>query len=119
MQNWLMPRYLFSLLLAIAVAFFGVLPHAAMAGEMQKTSVSCHNEQTVVSGHSDAMEHCGGPDHAMPGACAIACLGSIAIWFTSSDAVPIAFRPISHRAAVSLVLRGRPGDPADRPPKSI
>jgi hypothetical protein len=119
MQKCSMPRHLFSLLLVIAVAFFGVLPHAAMAGEMQKTSGPCHNEQTVMSGHSDTMEHCGGPDHAMSGGCAIACLGSIATWFTSSDAAPIAFRPISHRATVSLVLRGRSGDPADRPPKSI
>ena len=114
-----MPKYLFSLLMVIAVALFGVLPHAATAGEMQKTSAPCHNEQTVMNGHADAMKHCGGPDHAMSGACAIACLGSIATRFTAADPAPMAFRPVAHRATMSLVLRGRTGETADRPPKFL
>lgn len=114
-----MPRFLFSLLLVIAVALFGVLPHAAMAGEMQKTAAPCHSEQTVMSGHADAMKHCGGSDYAMSGACAIACLGLIATWFTSADAAQMAFRPVAHRATVFLVLRGRTGETADRPPRFL
>jgi hypothetical protein len=115
----LMPRYLLSLLLMIAVALFGLLPHDAMAGEPLKNPAPCHKEQIVLSGHADAMEHCGTPDHAMSEACAIACLGSIAPRFSSADPTQISFRPFVHRASVSLVLRGRTGETADRPPKFI
>ncbi|MEI2686637.1 MAG: hypothetical protein V9G14_10590 [Cypionkella sp.] len=114
-----MPRFLFSLLLVIAVALFGALSHRATAAQMQPTPAPCHNDQTVMNGHADTMKHCGGPDHAMSGACAIACLGSIATWFTSADPVPMAFRPVVHQTTVSLVLRGRTGEAADRPPKSL
>jgi hypothetical protein len=119
MTTGLMPTYLLSLLLMIAVGLFGLLPHDAMAGEPQKSSAPCHKEQTVMGGHADVMEHCGTPDHAMSGACAIACLGSIATWFSSAAPSQVAFRPFVHRASVSLVLRGRTGETDDRPPKFI
>jgi hypothetical protein len=57
-------RHLFSILLLIAVALFGVVPHAAMAGQPQKMSAQCHNDQIVMSGHADAMGHCNIPDHS-------------------------------------------------------
>lgn len=114
-----MTRFIVTALLTLSIALFGVLPHDAMAGQTQKTAAPCHTEQTVMNGHADAMKHCGGSDHAMSGACAIACLGSIATWFTTADAAPMAFRPVAHRATVSLVLRGRTGETADRPPKFL
>ena len=116
-----MIRQLFSILLLIAVALSGIIPHAAMAGEPQKMSAQCHNDQTVMSGHAAAMEHCNVPDHSMSGACAIACLGSIVTLFPAPlpDPATVDFRPAAHPAVISLVLHGRQGETADRPPKSI
>ena len=114
-----MTRFIVTALLTLSIALFGVLPHAAMAGQMQKTAAPCHSEQTVMSGHADATKHCGGSDHSMSDACAIACFVSIATWFTSADAAQMAFRPVAHRATVSLVFRGRTGETADRPPKFL
>jgi len=115
-----MTRCFISFLLLIAVALFGVLsPHAAMAAQSQTTWAPCHTEQPVMSEHVGAVEHCGPADHSMTGACATACLGSIAIWFPTPDQAPMAFRPVAHRAAISLILRGRMIETADRPPKSI
>lgn len=113
-----MPRYLFSLLLVIAVMLFGVIPHAGMAGESRSTSVPCHDAQAANDGQPSATLHCGTADHSTPGACAIACLGSIAAtWFPTPSGMPAALGLIVHRAEVSLVLNGRTGETADRPPK--
>ena len=114
-----MPRYLCSLLLVIAFALFGVLPHAAMAADPQKMAVPCHAEQTVTSGRADAIAPCGSVDHSMSGACAIACLGTMATWFAAPDPSPMAYRPVAYWAADSLVLNGRTDETADRPPESI
>ncbi|WP_458791198.1 hypothetical protein [Yoonia sp. MH D7] len=113
-----MTRYLFSLLLLIAVALSGTMPHAAMAGQTQTMSMPCHTEQTVMSGHSEKM-HCGASDHAMTDGCASACIGSMAAVFPSSDVAPMAFRPLPRQITISLVLPGRLIETADRPPKSI
>lgn len=114
-----MPRHLFSLLLVIAVALFGVLPHAAMAGDLQKMSAPCHTAQTAANGHADAIGHCGSANHSMSGACANACLGTIVTWFAAPDPSPMAYRPAAYWAAESLVLNGRTDETADRPPESI
>ena len=114
-----MTRLFISFLLLIAVALFGVLPHAAMAGERQVTTALCQTEQPVMSAHVGAVEHCGTTDHAMSGACATACLGSNAIFLPYLNADKRFFRPVAHRAARSLILHGRLDEADDRPPKFI
>ena len=83
------------------------------------TSAPCHSEQPVMSELVGDDEHCGAADHSMTGACATACLGAIATWFPCPDQAPMAFRPMAHRAALSLILHGRLGETADRPPQSL
>lgn len=114
-----MTRYFVPLLLVLAVVFFGALPHAAMAGHSKTSSVPCHSEQPVMGEHLGAIERCGPAEHSMTGACATACLGSIATWFPPPEPITVSFRPVAHRAAISLILRGRLSETADRPPKSI
>ena len=115
-----MTRYLVSLLLVIAVMFLGVIPHAGMAGESRSTSAPCHDGQDANDGQLGATLHCGTADQSTPGACAVACLGSIAAtWFSEFAGMPKALRPIVYRAEVPLVLDGHKGETADRPPKSI
>ena len=114
-----MPRYLFTLLLVMAVALFGVNQHVATAGEPQNASAPCHDGMTVKTEQASAAGHCGESDHAMSGACASACLGSIAIWFTSEDLTPLTFRPSVHWSESTLFPVGRTGKTAERPPKSL
>ena len=114
-----MTRLFISFLLLIAVALFGILPHAAMPGERQVTIALFQTEQPVMSEHVGAVEHCGSADHAMSGACAAACLGSNAIFAPSSNSDKRFFRPVAHRAARSLILHGRLDEADDRPPKFI
>ncbi|WP_157056467.1 hypothetical protein [Pseudorhodobacter aquimaris] len=114
-----MTRYLFSFLLLVAVALFGVVPHAVMAEEAPTASIPCSNEQGVMREHVEAIAYCGTADHSMSAACGVACLGSIATWFPPPDPALMVFRPVAHQMAMSLVLHGRLIETADRPPKSI
>ncbi len=113
-----MTRYIFSLLLLVAVILFDTLPRAEMAGQVQTTVSTCHTGQATLGGHSET-EDCGTADHSMTGACATACIGSIAVLFPTPDPVRMDLRSVRHHAATSLVLHGRLIETADRPPKSI
>lgn len=115
-----MSRYVLSLLLVFAVGVFGVLPHAAMAGQAQAPSASCHQTHDLSNGHAAMHDPCDTADHSGSGACAIACLGSIAAtWFSAPDVMPADLHPMVHRAAAPRVLNGRTAETADRPPKSL
>ncbi len=114
-----MTRLFISFLLLIALALFGVLPHAAMAKEQQATTALCQVERPVMSEHIGTVEHYGSADHAMSGACATVCLGSNAIFALPPYGDKRFFQLVAHRPARSLILHGRLGEAADRPPKFI
>lgn len=115
-----MPRTLLSLLLVIAVALFGGFAHAEPEGQSRVLSAPCPAAHPATDGQGGAFEPCGTVGHTTPGACAIACLGSIAaIWFSAPDAMPADLRSMTHPAATARVLHGRSAETADRPPKPI
>ena len=116
-----MSGHFFYILLLIVVALLGALPHSAMADDTQKISIQCHIYQTVMSRPADTMKLCNVPDHSMCDACAIACLGSVAHFFPAPlpKTGTMDLRPVTHTAVISVVLRGRMGETAEKPPKSI
>lgn len=113
-----MARYLCIFLLLGAVALFGVLPHAVMAAGQQATPTPCQNEHSITGLHTEATGHCGPTEHALSGACATACLGTVTIWFPPLGRAQLVLRPM-HRAVAFQLLHGRTDDTDDRPPKFI
>jgi hypothetical protein len=114
-----MPRNLLAIVLIAAVMLLGPLSHASMAGGSADQVGMCHHAQIVSMDTGDASDRCGSADHSMSEACAIACLGTMAI--TLPDAGLVSVRSSFHGlwTPTKLVLRGRQTAPDDRPPKSI
>lgn len=114
-----MTRSLFLICLMAAVMFLGVLPHATMAGGSYDAASKCQHDVSGVIGQQDEDPYCGGSDHMMTGACAIACVGSVVLGPQPVIAMPAEFVAAALWFPTTLDLRGRLTDPDDRPPRSI
>ena len=114
-----MTRSLFLICLIAAVMFLGVLPHATMAGGSYDAASKCLHDVSGVIGQQDEDRYCGDADHMMTGACAIACVGSVAPGLQPVIAMPAEFVAAALWFPTTLVPRGRLTDPDDRPPRSI
>ena len=107
-----MMRLLFILLTA-AVMSLGTLAHASMDPGAVPAETHCHTGQLT-----EMPRHCPPADHAGADACAIVCVGSVAIWPQHVAAVPMTFGAAAAWSRIAHILPGRPTTPADRPPKS-
>ena len=108
-----MMRLLFMLLTA-AVMSLGTLAHASMDTGPAQAENPCNAGQMT-----NMSQHCPPADHAAMDACAVVCVGSVAIWPQHVDAVPMTFGAAAAWSRIAHVLSGRLTAPADRPPKSI
>ncbi|WP_299365600.1 hypothetical protein [uncultured Paracoccus sp.] len=114
-----MTRSLFLICLMAAVMFLAVLPHATMAGGSYDAASKCQHDVSGVIEQQNEDRYCGGADHMVTAACAIACVGPFAPGSQPFGTMPVEFSAAALRFPTTLVLRGRLTDPDDRPPKSI
>lgn len=108
-----MMRLLFMLLTA-AVMSLGTLAHASMESGSVQAENPCNAGQMA-----EMAQHCPPADHAATDACAVVCVGFVAIWPQHVDAVPMTFGAVAAWSRITHILPGRPTVPADRPPRSI
>ena len=114
-----MLRHLTFMLLMGAILFLAVFPHASLAEGAPQMPGACLHHQAGLAEHHDSKGPCGQAGHRMSGACAIACIGSMAPAPQPAGILPAEFAMISLWFPSALVLRGRSTGPDDRPPRFI
>ncbi len=109
-------RYLFALLVLVAVVLGGAMPHASMVSTAGESHVVVQHHHLVTG---DPAGHQRPANQVMSGACANACLGSIATLALPTELALVKFNSIVLWTPTTLVVRGQPFAPDERPPKSI
>lgn len=118
-QMGIMARHLLAVLLVAGLVAFGMVPHAAMAGQVQDIGKPCHMTHGEMMQEDDGTPPAGHADHNMVVSCAGVCLASIAMWIPHADAAPMVLSTFRYPVTGLGFLDGQPREPDERPPKSV
>ena len=112
-------RYFFAMLVLVAVALGGAIPHASMVSAEGESHVLVQHHHQATSDPANNEQHHRPADQVMSGACANACLGSVATLLPPIELALFTFNAIVLWTQATLVVRGHLFAPDERPPKFI